>query len=66
MALVRYGQVSIFSDAFHAPWWFSLIAVTAERVKNIQEAGAQDVEQMVAPKSKWFLDDELELCFKER
>jgi hypothetical protein len=66
MALIRYGQSIVFSDPFRAPWWFSLIVVTAERIKNIQEAGAQDIEKMTAPKSIFFDDKELELWFDER
>lgn len=65
MALVRYGQGEIF-DPFHAPWWFALIVTISERIKNIQEAGAQDVEQMCAPKSSWLDDKELESWFQER
>ncbi len=66
MALVRYGNVSIFQNPLLTPWWFSLIVTISERVKNIREAGAQDVEKQAAPKDFWLDDKELELWFEER
>jgi len=51
---VRYAGLSaITSDAFHAPWWFTRIAILERRIENLYEAAQYDVDKMTAPKDLW-------------
>lgn len=68
MSLVEWGGMAAigFTDPLKTPWWWTVIVQMWVRIKNIREAAAWDPEKLMAPKTYWLDEKELDRWYADR